>query len=78
MQVATSGEAGVEMAKGNAKAFPGILRETAFMGNVEAKGNGTVVKKKASGVGWGSPQERPRCGPPPRAAAPPVHVGATV
>lgn len=47
MQVATSGEAGMEMAQGNAKAFPGILGETAAKGNVEAKGNGTVVKKKA-------------------------------
>jgi len=59
MQVAVSGEAGMEKAKAKAKALQGMFRGTVFKGKVLWKGTGTNVNKRArsetqrSAARWG-------------------------
>jgi len=47
--VAVRGEAGMETAKGKAKALQGMLGETISKGTVESKETGPVVKKRVNG-----------------------------
>jgi len=85
LQVAVSGEAGVEKAKGKAKALQGMLGGTVFKGKVVPKGTGPNVKKgarsmpcqeqqgKGYGVGGGSQQPLK----PAKEPLPSQHAGVT-
>jgi len=60
MQVAVTGEAGMEKAKGKANALQGMIGGTVFKGKVVSKGTGINVNKRArretqrSAARWGA------------------------